>query len=219
MKGQHNEYEEEPTGPMDRQLFRVKPIGSATNVKETVEQRLMTPKMDAYRYAITRLWVQGAFLWVETLGIWGRQNLERVLGKRISNRSMDYAEATETDDWQSPNFGGPSGRGDPRNTAQAHYQSKGLIGYAVEEGDNTQRNPTGWRNIAYKVQGPLFNQEVAEWALKRTANAGDLIRLNAGMFKGERARVLSTEIDGRLKVELIDVDIMIDLLIKTWEAI
>ena len=69
------------------------------------------------------------------------------------------------------------------------------------------------------MQGPLFNQEVAEWALKRTANAGDLIRLNAGMFKGERARVLSTEIDGRLKVELIDVDIMIDLLIKTWEAI
>jgi len=173
MKGKHNEYEEEPTGPMNQQLFRVKPIGSATNVMETVEQRLNTPKMDAYRYAITRLWVQGAFLWIETLGMWGRQNIERVLGKRITSQNGK-------DDL-------PSG--------------------------------TGWHNVAYKVQGPLFKQEVAEWALKRTANAGDLIRLNAGMFKGERARVLSTEIDGRLKVELIDVDIMIDLLIQTWETI
>lgn len=173
MKGKHDEYEEEPTGPMNRQLFRVKPIGSANNVKETVEQRLNTPKMDAYRYAITSVWVQGAFLWIQTLGIWGRQNVERVLGKRITS----------------------------------------------QDGKNTLSSRTGWRNIAYKVQGPLFKQEVAEWALKRTASAGDLVRLNAGMFKGERARVLSTEVDGRLKVELIDVDIMIDLLIKTWEAI
>jgi len=91
---------EEPYGPMNRTLWMVKPIGKAVTVIEDIEARLKTDQMDNYRYSILSVYEQGGMVYVWALGDWARQNIERVLGKRITSRIPNEPTARNPTQWR-----------------------------------------------------------------------------------------------------------------------
>lgn len=83
----------------------------------------------------------------------------------------------------------------------------------------TMPNPTMWKCVAYKVQGPITDQEAEVWSRKPTAEVGDRIRIAKGAFRGEPAVVRRITAIGTLMVELVDAIVPIEVEIGHWEPL
>ncbi len=91
---------EDTYGPLTRSLWMVKPQGKAANVIEDIEARLKTEQMDKYRYSILSVYEQHGMVWIWAQGEWARQNIERVVGKRITSRIPNEPTARNPTMWK-----------------------------------------------------------------------------------------------------------------------